>query len=229
MFVTYDPGVRAEARALRRSRAPELAGASPDRGAHADVDLLLGLQRTAGNRAVTLALQRQASAGAPAVQRAGLSDLVPGVDAWALAEQAVRASASTHTISELYKNELKRYAEANPEDGRILLSALAQSPSHYQGGALLAAQSGAAAITFGNSIFYRNDPSLTTFIHEMVHIHQYKVLGREAFVLSYFGASLATIIKRALAGEPIDAMKSSPHEVQAYDLAARFKRWRFGT
>lgn len=178
---------------------------------------------------MTLALQRSVATGDTAVQAIGLSDLVPGVDSWALAEQAVRASASGHTISELYIGELKKYAEANPADGKILLGALAQAPSHYKGGLLLAAQADAEAITFGNSIFYRRDPTLATFIHEMVHIHQYNLLGREAFVLSYFGASLATIIKRAIAGEPIDVMKSSPHEVQAYDLEARFRSWRFGT
>lgn len=178
---------------------------------------------------MTLALQRSVATGDTAVQGIGLSDLALGVDSWALAEQAVRASASGHTISQLYVDELKKYAEANPGDGKILLNALAQGPSHYKGGLLLAAQGDAEAITFGNSIFYRRDPTLVTFIHEMVHINQYNLLGREAFVLSYFGASLATIIKRVIAGEPIDVMKSSPHEVQAYDLAARFKRWRFGT
>ena len=90
---------------------------------------LLELQRTAGNRAVTAAIQRSVGADGTAVQRLGLSDLVPGVDAWALAEQAVRASAAGHTISELYKNGLKGYAGGHPEGGRILLSPPAPSPA----------------------------------------------------------------------------------------------------
>ena len=177
----------------------------------------------AGNRAVTLAIQRSSTTDDPAVQRL---DITGG--GWALAEQAVRASADKTTISSIYVEDLKRYADAHPDDGKILLGALSQDPSHYKGGALLAAQGDAEAITFGNSIFYKGDPAMATFIHEMVHINQYKELGREAFLLSYFGLSLATIIKRAINGEPINAMRSSPHEEQAYELAKRFKKWRFG-
>ena len=190
---------------------------------------MIELQRTAGNRAVALALQRSESTGAPTLQLLDLGDIGLGLDGWALAEQAVQASATKHDISQIYVEDLKRYAEAAPDDGKILLSALGQQPKHFKGGALLAAQKDAAAITFGKSIFYKDDPTMATFIHEMVHIHQYKTLGREAFLLSYFGLSLATIIKRALKGEPIEAMKSSPHEEQAYALENRFKKWRFGT
>jgi hypothetical protein len=56
----------------------------------------------------------------------------------------------------------------------------------------------------------------------MVHIDQYERIGRSAFLASYFGLSLATIIKRAIAGEPIQAMKSSPHEKEAYAFEERF-------
>jgi hypothetical protein len=56
----------------------------------------------------------------------------------------------------------------------------------------------------------------------MVHIDQYDRLGRSAFLASYFGLSLATIIKRAIAGDPIEVMNSSPHEREAYELEKRF-------
>ena len=73
---------------------------------------------------------------------------------------------------------------------------------------MLDAQGDAEAITFGNSIFFNaSPPSTRTFIHEMVHIDQYDRLGRSVFLASYFGLSLATIIKRAIAGEPIEVMQ----------------------
>ena len=250
MLVTYLPS-DAVARP-RRSRGPDRAVSEGSTAARLPLQAsrLLELQRTAGNRAVTFALQRSVDAGSPAVQRLDWEDAVDflqwtnpltagnkalrqftGVElnTWALAEQAVRASATKISIPELYVDELRKYAAANPADGKILLNALAQAPSHYRGGLLLAAQKDAEAITFGNSIFYGEDPSLATFIHEMVHINQYHVLGRKAFVLSYFGLSLATIIKRVLQGKPVEAMKSSPHEAQAYELEGRFKKWRSGT
>ena len=51
---------------------------------------------------------------------------------------------------------------------------------------------------------------------------EYDRLGRSAFLASYFGLSLATIIKRAIAGEPIEVMQSSPHEREAYALEKRY-------
>jgi hypothetical protein len=142
---------------------------------------------------------------------------------WFLAEQAVRASATRITLPQGHIDALKRYAQANEADGRILTNALDQDPSFYKGGWLLDIQGGADAITFGNSIFFAASPPAThTFIHEMVHIDQYDRIGRDVFIPSYFGLSLATIIKRAIAGDPIEPMHSSPHENEAYELEKRF-------
>jgi hypothetical protein len=209
---------------------------------------ILELQRKAGNRAVVAALMA-ASAG-PArgvIQRISWDDVMEvlssspvglgaralrratGVDlgAFNLAEQAVRASASRISIPSSYFVTAGRYMAANAADGAVIRDAINQGPKHYQGGWLLDVQGDAAAITFGNSIFYdQSPPSEATFMHEMVHIHQYNRLGRAAFLASYFGISLATIIKRAIAGQPIEAMKSSPHERDAYALEERFERWR---
>jgi hypothetical protein len=212
-------------------------------------DTILELQRTAGNRAVVAALGVAAAGPAKGIlQRIGWDDVI-GAAQWAnpltfgqkairtvtgvdldpfvIAEQAVRASASRISIPLMYFATAGRYAAANSADGAVLLDAINQGPKHYQGGWLLKVQDGAAAITFGNSIFYdRSAPTESTFIHELVHIHQYHELGRTVFLTSYFGLSLATIIKRAIAGEPIEAMDSSPHERDAYKLEQRFKTWR---
>ena len=66
---------------------------------------------------------------------------------------------------------------------------------------------------------------MDTYVHEMVHIHQYHKLGRSAFLASYFGLSFATILWRLLRGKAINVMNSSPHEKAAYQLERRFSAW----
>jgi hypothetical protein len=145
---------------------------------------------------------------------------------WFAAEQAVRASATKITVPPEHVANLKRYANAVPDDGEILNDALAQDPSYYEGGWLLSVQGGAEAITFGNSIFFRQSPpDVATYVHEMVHIHQYDKVGRGPFLASYFGLSLATILWRLVRGVPVNIMQSSPHEVAAYQLEKRFGMW----
>jgi hypothetical protein len=66
--------------------------------------------------------------------------------------------------------------------------------------------------------------NLATYAHELVHVTQY-MMGVGNFLASYFGLSLATIIKRFLMNQPIDMMESSPHESQAYEMEKRFNDW----
>lgn len=184
---------------MDRARAPARDGSSASRrsgsGTLAGREALLDLQRTAGNRAVASYLARTpSSASSVRVQRWSWPDWEDAVDAYewinpltapgkliskvtgvdpsllTLAEQAVRASATKITIPQGHIDALKRYARANDADGRILLNALDQDPSFYQGGWLLDLQGDAEAITFGNSIFFSSSPpSARTFVHEMVH------------------------------------------------------------
>jgi hypothetical protein len=53
----------------------------------------------------------------------------------------------------------------------------------------------------------------------------WRATGRSAFLGSYFGSSLVTILYRLVAGQPVDVMKSSPHERAAYQLEERFAAW----
>jgi hypothetical protein len=204
------------------------------RRAPPSAEAVLQLQRTAGNRAVASLVARWPSWEDvvdavewtnPLTFSGKVLKKVTGVEPnlFFLAEQAVRASATRITMPQGHIDALKKYARSNKADGRLLLNALDQDPSFYKGGWLLGVQGDAEAITFGNSIFFNESPpTVRTFIHEMVHIDQYDRLGRSAFLASYFGLSLATIIKRAIAGEPIEVMKSSPHEREAYELEQRY-------
>ena len=142
------------------------------------------------------------------------------------AELTLRKSATKITMPNAYIAELARYARANPADGEILTSALAQSPSYYQGGWLLSVNGEASAITFGNSIFFRQaPPRVDTFIHEMVHINQYRKVGRVAFVETYFGMTFLTVLWRVVHGQPVDWMKDNPYEGDAYAMENRFNAW----
>jgi hypothetical protein len=253
-FQCYGRGVAIwtrEAEAARRSKRKQAASISRSAesstaAASGAAARILELQRTAGNQAVVQALSSSRGRGSPVVQALDWEDAVDflqwtnpltvgskalrhftGVELniWSAAEQVVRLSATKISIPADFVTKLKAYAAYNTADGAILKNALAQDPSFYRGGVLLGGNKDALAITFGNSIFFGKDPDAETYIHEMVHINQYNKLGREAFLVSYFGLSLATIIKRALQGKPMEAMRSSPHEEQAYQLEARFKTW----
>ena len=138
-----------------------------------------------------------------------------------------RALASRITIPASWMQALVNYASANLMDGVVLLSALSRSPAFFRGGWIMGLQPNAAAMTLNHSIFIPSGStiSLTTYIHELVHVAQYGVLGVTGFLASYFGMSAVTVLYRWLNGLPTNAMRSSPHENQAYDLAARFRSW----
>lgn len=160
------------------------------------------------------------------LRRGAARDHGVGLDLFGAAERLARVRASSLAIPARHISDLRRYAAANEDDGKILENALAQGPSCYHGG-LLRQVSGAEAITFGNSIFFRDCPPTShTYIHEMVHIHQYRMLGRAAFIASYFGMSLATVVSRFVRGLPINSHRSNPYEEQAYQLEERFRAWR---
>lgn len=118
-----------------------------------------------------------------------------------------------------------RYAASAPADGFFLAHALAHLPTFHRGGLILDLQPGATAMTLDHDVFVRGALSLKTFVHELVHVSQYAALGIDAFLVSYFGMSGLTIAYRWAAGSPLNPMRSSPHEAQAYGLAARFDTW----
>ena len=202
-------------------RAPASArGESASLDAPPHVEHVLALQRGAGNAAVGQMIQRWGV----------LPDWVPTItDPIAPVFEGVmqtnRAMAEPITVRPYYRDKLIEYAAANPADGLMLLPALLRGPRFFNGGWILDVQTGAKAMTLDTYIFVRGELDLNTYIHELVHVTQYAALGRSAFLVSYFGLSAATIAKRFIMREPLNMMESSPHEVQAYDLAERFMAW----
>jgi hypothetical protein len=81
-------------------------------------------------------------------------------------------------------------------------------------------------MTLDNDVFVKNtNLSIGLYIHELVHVGQYKVFGRTDFLTTYFGLTAATIASRLARRKPIEPMKSSPHEKSAYAIQRRFCTW----
>jgi hypothetical protein len=201
---------------------------------------IYALQRTAGNAAVGRVLQRDWhdyiprpwDPLRPLEELTGIN--VPGLGSitdplsgpFEVAIQTNRAMADRITVPDHYRAKLVEYAEESPWDGAILLAALTHSPRFYRGGWILDVQGDAKAMTLDNYVFVNGNLDIDTYIHELVHVTQYYVLGRTRFLQSYFGLSALTIAKRFVMREDLNMMESSPHEMQAYDLEQRFKAWR---
>ena len=220
----------------RRPRAT--AAAQPRRlaAAQAPHDKILALQRSAGNAAVGRMLQRDWYDYIPSplnplgvvgeltgIRFPSVTDPLGGV--FEAAIQTNRAMADRISVPDLYRRKLLEYAEDEWLDGAILLRALARSPRFYKGGWILDVQSDAKAMTLDSYVFVDGELRIQDYIHELVHVTQYATTGRTHFLTSYFGLSALTIAKRFIAREPINMMRSSPHENQAYDLEQRFLEW----
>jgi hypothetical protein len=129
------------------------------------------------------------------------------------------------TLNSRFKNRLVAYSLDNPVDGAILMLGFLRCPRFFDGGWILKLQPHAKAMTLDKAVFVDGALDIDTYVHELVHVGQYRVLGISGFLVSYFGLSAATILARWLRGVPISAMTSSPHETQAYDVARRFMAW----
>jgi hypothetical protein len=128
-----------------------------------------------------------------------------------------------------WRARVLQYARATPIDGAVLAGAFVRAPFFHRGGWILSVQRNAGAMTLGQHVFVRGSLSLSTYVHELVHVFQYGALGASAFLTSYFGASAAVIAYRLARRQPLNAMRSSPHETQAYALEARFDAWHSRT
>lgn len=136
------------------------------------------------------------------------------------------AGSSVIAVPARYVTLLNAYAAFDATDGAILTAALARSPTFHSGGWILDVQRGAAAMTLDTDVFVRGDTlHLNTYIHEMVHVHQYGGLGPTNFLAAYFGLAALEISRRLLMHLPIDPMTASPLETQAYAIEDRFMTW----
>ena len=220
-----------------RDRSPERVRRVP--ASTRPEERILALQRSAGNAAVGRLLQRDWYDYIPTpwnplgpvgeltgIKFPGIGSITDPLSApFEVAIQTNRAMADRITVPDHYREKLLEYAQDSLTDGAILVKALTHSPRFYKGGWILDVQSGAKAMTLDNYVFVNGDLRIQDYIHELVHVTQYGVLGRTKFLTSYFGLSALTIAKRLALREDLDMMDSSPHEMQAYNLEKRFMAW----
>jgi hypothetical protein len=125
-----------------------------------------------------------------------------------------------------YTELVRRYIDAHTADGQWLDRALSAKPRFHSGGWILSLQPKAAAMTMDNDVFIKgSNVSIRLYVHELVHVGQYRFYGRTNFLTSYFGLSATTIASRFLRRKPIDVMTSSPYEQSAYAIEKRFCTW----
>ena len=136
------------------------------------------------------------------------------------------AKAEALPVSDEHTELVRRYIETGGDDGTWLSRGLRAKPRFHRGGWILKTQPGAEAMTLDNDVFVRDGTlPIRRYVHELVHVGQYKVLGRTQFLTSYFGLSAATIAYRWMRRRPTVPMKSSPHEKSAYAIDERFCNW----
>jgi hypothetical protein len=135
------------------------------------------------------------------------------------------ASSTVIAVPGSYRSCLLEYGRARPADGAVLMLGFVRWPTYHAGGWILKVQTGAEAMTLDRDVFVNAPLHIDTYVHEMVHVGQYNILGSTAFLVSYFGLSAATIAERFLTRRPLNVFDSSPHERQAYELETRFRDW----
>jgi len=135
------------------------------------------------------------------------------------------ATSSAISIPDEWPGFIRAYAAANSDDSSVLTRALGRSPGFRRGGWIMDIQTNAAAMTLDTKVFVSGKLSLETYAHELVHVTQYGNMTPTDFLVSYFGLSAITIARRLVNREPLNMMRSSPHEEQAYQLARRFETW----
>jgi hypothetical protein len=139
---------------------------------------------------------------------------------------ANKAAAKKLSAPSYFDQKLLEYSKYSIRDGAFLLGGYLRCPSFYEGGLILKANPKAGAITLDKSVFCaKGNFNIDTYVHELVHVAQYKLTGIIVFLQTYFGIAAATIFYRWARGIPINEMRANPHENQAYEIEKRFSKW----
>lgn len=125
-----------------------------------------------------------------------------------------------------WDTDIEAYTLYSAADGAKIQAGRSRSPRWHQDGLILSMQPGAVAITLGADIFVRSGHwNESTYVHELVHVAQYRAAGKATFLILYFGLAAKEIAKRFLAGKPIEPFTASPFETEAYGVQNRFLEW----
>jgi peptidoglycan hydrolase-like protein with peptidoglycan-binding domain len=149
----------------------------------------------------------------------------PILPAWGAVVASNVAGSTPIKVPGAFVTKLFAYARSRVFDGVVLVGGFLRCPEFRAGGVILTLQPHAGAITLDRTIFVRGSLSIDTFVHELVHVLQYRVLTITGFLTTYFGSAAATIVAGWIRGVPVSAMRANPHEDQAYTIESRFSAW----
>jgi hypothetical protein len=197
----------------------------PARTDHASA-LVLQLQQTAGNQATARLLQRF-----------GVADIIlgPGLSkgfewlVWKRLVRMNRESATYQTIDASWRQLALQYSRENPTDGGWIRMGIARMPDFWLGGWFIGeAGSDTHAITLDDDVFFNPDtsgePNVDTYVHELVHVAQYGILGVTGFLGSYAEEFVEGYVGSG--GDDMEAYHQIAHEQQASAIEERFSAWR---
>lgn len=206
----------------REQPAPRVAHAAPPAA------MALQLQRTAGNRATTQMVQRFPGIGIGG----GLLDL--GADlafdyAWDKFVESNEETATWFAPEPSWRQLALEYSAFNEQDGLWIKLGIKRMPDCWKGSWILEqAGSETHAITLDKAIFFNpeasGEPQVDTYVHELVHVAQYALLGVQGFLGSYGIDYVKGLIGGG--GDPDKAYHAVRHEKQAAAIEERFKAWR---
>ena len=188
--------------------------------------LVLQLQQTAGNQATARLLQRL-----------GVADIIlgPGLTkgfewlVWKRLVRMNRESATYQPIDTSWRQLALQYSRENPTDGGWIRMGLARMPDFWLGGWFIGeAGSETHAITLDDDVFFNPDtagePNVDTYVHELVHVAQYGILGVTGFLGSYAQEFVEGYVGSG--GDDMEAYHQIAHEQQATAIEERFSEWR---
>ncbi|HEX5620532.1 MAG TPA: hypothetical protein VFX51_19080 [Solirubrobacteraceae bacterium] len=188
--------------------------------------MALQLQRTVGNRATAQMVQRWNPVTGVVGDVLGI-----GFDyVWRKFVQANRESGSYFNVPPEWRQLAIDYAHAaGGADAKFLEIGIKRLPSSWIGGWIIGqAGDGTHAITLDTDIFFNADmsdePSVDTYVHELVHVAQYAIEGVEGFLGDY----AVDFVEGYVTGgfDDMKAYHSIKVEQHAAAVEARFKAWR---
>jgi len=208
----------------REQPAPRPASAQ----AQPPAAMALQLQRTVGNRATAQMIQRWN----PVTGIVGEIAFDIGFDyAWRKFVEHNRDTASYYSVPPEWRQLAIDYAHSAEagNDGKFLEVGIKRLPSCWLGGWIIGqAGDGTHAITLDTDVFFNKDmsdePSVDTYVHELVHVAQYAIFGVQGFLGDYAEDFVKGYITGG--GDDMKAYHSIKVEQHAAAVEARFKAWR---
>jgi hypothetical protein len=160
-----------------------------------------------------------------------LGDVLAQLTVWDSFVEANRVDADVVGIPSEWRDLAAEYANAFPDDGRWIRKGLGRKPRWWKGGFLIGEAGYAThAITLDRDVFFNDarsdEPSVDTYVHELVHVGQFGDLGVAGFLGTYLKEFLQHWLEGQLSRSDTDPYHDIVHEKHARGVEERFVAWR---